>query len=226
MARMTGLETISKLAGRPAPREILVDLIRLEREYYARKPDMEDPNQRVVFGTSGHRGSPLAGAFTEAHIAAITQAICEYRSGQGIDGPLYMGKDSHAVSEPAQRTALEVLVANGVDTIIQRDHGVTPPPVISRAILVYNRGRTRHRADGVVVTPSHNPPEDGGFKYNPPHGGPADTGVTREIEDRANGILISDAGSVRRIPFERALAAGTTRRHDYVGTYVADLGSV
>ena len=168
---------------------MLVDPARLEREYYARKPDIGDPNQRVIFGTSGHRGSPLAGSFTEAHIAAITQAICDYRRGQGIDGPLYMGKDTHALSEPAQRTALEVLVANGVDTIIQRDQGVTPTPVISHAILVYNRGRTRHRADGIVVTPSHNPPEDGGFKYNPPHGGPADTDVTAWIEERANALL-------------------------------------
>jgi phosphoglucomutase len=144
--------TTSPLAGQPAPKAMLVDPARLEREYYARKPDIGDPNQLVVFGTSGHRGSPLTGAFTDAHIAAITQAICDYRRTQGIDGPLYMGKDTHAVSEPAQRTALEVLVANGVETIIQRDHGVTPTPVISRAILVYNRGRTRHRADSVVVS--------------------------------------------------------------------------
>src|SRR5574342_30421 len=205
MARMTGLETISKLAGRPAPREILVDLIRLEREYYARKPDMEDPNQRVVFGTSGHRGSPLAGAFTEAHIAAITQAICDYRRGQGIDGPLYMGKDTHALSEPAQRTALEVLVANGVDTIIQRDHGVTPTPVISHAILVYNRGRAQHLADGIVVTPSHNPPEDGGFKYNPPNGGPADTEVTRWVQERANALLRGGNAGVKRVPYAAAV---------------------
>jgi hypothetical protein len=161
---------------------MLVDPARLEREYYARKPDIGDPDQRVLFGTSGHRGSPLAGSFTEAHIAAITQAICDYRSGHGIDGPCYMGKDTHALSEPAQRTALEVLVANGVDTVIQRDRGVTPTPVISHAILVYNRSRiARHRADGIVVTPSHNPPEDGGFMYNPPHGGPADTEVTAWI---------------------------------------------
>src|SRR5262249_54058744 len=161
---------ISPLAGKPAPASLLVDLSRLEREYYQRKPEMDDPTQVVSFGTSGHRGSPFRGSFTEAHIAAITQAIFDYRRSQGFDGPLYMGKDTHALSEPAQRTALEVLAGNGVETIIQRDGGVTPTPVISRAILVYNRGGTDHRADGIVVTPSHNPPEDGGFKYNPPNG--------------------------------------------------------
>src|SRR5246500_4162778 len=155
---------ISPLAGKPAPKELLVDLARLEREYYERRPDMADPNQLVSFGTSGHRGSPLKGSFTEAHILAITQAICDYRRGQGTDGPLYMGKDTHAVSGPAQRTVLEVLGADGVQTISQRDDGFTPTPVISRAILVYNRSRREHLADGIVVTPSHNPPEDGGFK--------------------------------------------------------------
>jgi phosphoglucomutase len=166
---------ISPLAGKPAPRELLIDVARLEREYYERKPDPADPNQRVAFGTSGHRGTALRGTFTEAHILAITQAICEYRGAHGIDGPVFMGKDTHAVSGPAQRTALEVLAAEGVETIIQRDDGVTPTPVISHAILVYNRGRKEHLADGIVITPSHNPPEDGGFKYNPPNGGPADT---------------------------------------------------
>ena len=161
---------VSPLAGQPAPPEMLVDPGRLVREYHQRTPDPADPAQLVSFGTSGHRGSPLTGSFTEAHIAAIAQAICDFRRRRGIDGPLYMGKDTHAVSAPAQRTALEVLAANGVDTIIQRDDGVTPTPVISRAILVYNRDRTQHLADGIVVTPSHNPPEDGGFKYNPPHG--------------------------------------------------------
>src|SRR5678809_1742032 len=156
---------ISPLAGKPAPKEMLVDLAKLEREYYGRRPDMDDPNQLVSFGTSGHRGSPLHGTFTEAHILAITQAICDYRRGQGIDGPLYMGKDTHAVSAPAQRTALEVLAANAVETIVQRDDGFTPTPVISRAILVYNRNRKEHFADGIVITPSHNPPADGGFKY-------------------------------------------------------------
>ena len=218
--------TISDLAGQPAPKEMLVDLARLEREYYARKPDMEDPTQRVIFGTSGHRGSSLAGAFTEAHVAAITQAICDYRRGQGIDGPLYMGKDTHALSEPAQRTALEVLAANGVDTIIQRDEGVTPTPVISRAILVYNRGRTRHRADGIVVTPSHNPPEDGGFKYNPPNGGPADTDVTAWIEDRANTLLRDGNVEVRRLPYAKAIASASTHRDDFVLPYVRDLENV
>ena len=160
--------TISPLAGKPAPKSILVDLERLEKAYYERKPDTDDPSQLVCFGTSGHRGSPFNGSFTEAHIVAITQAICDYRRAHGIDGPLYMGKDTHALSEPAQRTALEVLAANGVETVIQRDAGVTPTPVISWAILTYNRGRSAHLADGIVITPSHNPPEDGGFKYNPP----------------------------------------------------------
>jgi phosphoglucomutase len=222
---MGAIMTISALAGKPAPKAMLVDLIRLEREYYARKPDMGDQNQRVIFGTSGHRGSPLAGTFTEAHIAAITQAICDHRRGQGIDGPLYMGKDTHALSEPAQRTALEVLVANGVDTIIQRDHGVTPTPVISRAILVYNR-RTRHLADGIVVTPSHNPPEDGGFKYNPPHGGPADTDVTAWIEERANTLLRDGNVGVRRLPYAKAIASASAHQDDFVLPYVRDLENV
>src|ERR1700751_11367 len=170
---------ISPLAGKPAPKELLIDPARLQRDYYERKPDVTDRNQLVAFCTSGHRGSALHGTFNEAHILAITQAICEYRKGQGIDGPLYMGKDTHAVSEPAQRTALEVLAANGVETIIQENDGVTPTPVISHALLVYNRGRKEHLADGIVITPSHNPPEDGGFKYNPPNGGPTDTDITR-----------------------------------------------
>jgi phosphoglucomutase len=205
---------------------MLVDPARLEREYYARQPDPEDPNQRVSFGTSGHRGSSLTGAFTEAHIAAITQAICDYRRGQGIDGPLYMGRDTHALSEPAQRTALEVLVANGVDTIIQRDRGVTPTPVISHAILGYNRGRRRHLADGIVVTPSHNPPEDGGFKYNPPHGGPADTDVTERIENRANGFLRDGNVGVRRVPYAKAINSASTHQEDFVLPYVRDLENV
>src|SRR5208283_1877885 len=166
---------ISALAGKPATKEMLIDPIRLEGEYYARRPDPGDPSQRVSFGTSGHRGSSLRGSFTESHILAITQALCEYRRGQGINGPLHMGKDTHALSAPAQRTALEVLTANRVETVIQQHDGVTPTPVISRAILVYNRNRKEHLADGIVITPSHNPPEDGGFKYNPPNGGPADT---------------------------------------------------
>ena len=218
--------TISPLAGKPAPQAMLVDVARLEREYYAHKPDMGDPDQRVVFGTSGHRGSSLTGAFTEAHVAAITQAICDYRRGEGIDGPLYMGKDTHALSGPAQRTAVEVLVANGVETFIQRDDGVTPTPVISHAILAYNRGRSRHRADGIVVTPSHNPPEDGGFKYNPPHGGPADTDVTKWIEARANGLLRDGNVAVRRVPFAKAIASDGTHAEDLVLPYVRDLASI
>jgi phosphoglucomutase len=218
--------TISPLAGKPAPKEMLVDLVRLEREYYERKPDLGDPSQLVSFGTSGHRGSPLSGSFTEAHIVAITQAICDYRRGQGIDGPLYMGKDTHAVSGPAQRTALEVLAANGVETIIQRDDGVTPTPVISRAILVCNRGRQAHLADGIVVTPSHNPPEDGGFKYNPPNGGPADTDVTRWVEDRANELLRAGNAGVKRVPLASALKAASTHQEDFVLPYVDDLRHV
>src|SRR5438132_6019530 len=190
----------SALAGRPAPKEMLVDLARLESEYFERRPDLSDPNQMVRFGTSGHRGSPFSGSFTEAHILAITQAICDYRLAHGTDGPLYMGKDTHALSDPAQRTALEVLAANGVEAIIQRDNGVTPTPVISRAILVYNRVRKEHFADGVVITPSHNPPEDGGVKYNPWNGGPADTDATHWIEDRANALLRGgNAAGVKRL---------------------------
>ena len=217
---------ISPLAGKPAPKEMLVDLTRLEREYYERKPEVGDPNQLVSFGTSGHRGSPLHGSFTEAHILAITHAICDYRRGQGTDGPLYMGKDTHAVSGPAQRTALEVLAANNVQTIIQRDDGVTPTPVISRAILVYNRGRREHLADGIVITPSHNPPEDGGFKYNPPNGGPADTDVTQWVEERANELLRKGNAGVKRVPFAEAIKSDVTHQEDFVMPYVNDLGNV
>ena len=219
-------ETLSPLAGRPAPREILVDVARLEREYFERTPDLADPEQRVAFGTSGHRGSPLRGTFTEAHILAITQAICDYRRRQGADGPLYLGKDTHAASAPAQRTALEVLAANGVETVLQRDDGVTPTPVISRAILAYNRGRTQHLADGIVVTPSHNPPEDGGFKYDPTHGGPADTEVTRWIEQRANELLRAGNAGVERVPYEAAIKMASTRQADFVLPYVRDLANV
>jgi phosphoglucomutase len=217
--------TISPLAGKPAPKAILVDLSRLEQAYYERKPDTGDPSQLVIFGTSGHRGSPFSGSFTETHIAAITQAICDYRRAHGIDGPLYIGKDTHAVSEPAQRTALEVLAANGVETIVQRDGGVTPTPVISWAILTYNRGRTAHLADGIVITPSHNPPEDGGFKYNPPNGGPADTDVTEWIQNRANALLEAGA-DVKRVPFATAIKAANTYQHDFVAPYVKDLRNV
>jgi phosphoglucomutase len=197
--------TVSPLAGKPAPKEMLVDVARLEREYYARRPDTDDPDQLVSFGTSGHRGSPFTGSFTEAHILGITQAICDYRRRQGIDGPLYMGKDTHAVSGPAQRTAIEVLAANGVDTVIQPGDGVTPTP---------------------VVTPSHNPPEDGGFKYNPPHGGPADVDATGWIQDRANQLLRAGNAGVKRVPFATALAASTTHEDDFILPYVRDLENV
>src|ERR1051326_8244078 len=203
----TNMSTLSPLAGKPAPKHILVDLARLERDYYERQPNLDDPNQMVSFGTSGHRGSSLKGTFTEAHILAITQAICEYRRGQGTDGPLYMGKDTHALSTPAQRTALEVLAANGVETVIQPDDGVTPTPVISRAILVYNRGRREHLVDGIVITPSHNPPEDGGLKYNSTNGGPADTDITAWVQDRANELLRAGNKDLRRAPFAHAINA-------------------
>jgi len=220
------LEKVSPLAGKPAPREMLVDIGRLDREYYARKPDVADPTQRVAFGTSGHRGSPFSASFTEAHILAITQAICDYRREQGIDGPLYLGKDTHALCGPAERTAIEVLAANGVTAIIQRDDGVTPTPVISWAILVHNRGRKDHLADGIVITPSHNPPEDGGFKYNPPNGGPADVEVTGWIQQRANGLLRDGISGVTRMPFEAAVKVPTTRQEDLVLPYVRDLSNV
>ncbi|HKC17481.1 MAG TPA: phosphoglucomutase (alpha-D-glucose-1,6-bisphosphate-dependent) [Steroidobacteraceae bacterium] len=217
---------VSPLAGKPAPESILVDLAALERAYYELRPDPEDPRQRVSFGTSGHRGSPLSGSFTESHILAITQAICDYRRLHGTDGPLYMGKDTHAVSAPAQRTALEVLAANGVETRIQQDDGYTPTPVISRAILVYNRGRREHLGDGIVVTPSHNPPEDGGFKYNPPNGGPADTEVTTWVQDRANELLRGRNAAVRRTASATALRASGIRAEDLIGPYVDDLHHV
>ena len=217
---------ISPLAGKPAPKELLVDLARLEKEYFERRPDMNDPSQRVSFGTSGHRGSPLRSSFTEAHILAITQAICDYRREHGTDGPLYMGKDTHGLSGPAQRTALEVLAANNVETIIQEGDGVTPTPVISWAILVYNRTRKKHLADGVVITPSHNPPEDGGFKYNPTNGGPANTDVTHWVEDRANELLRAGNARVKRVPFAKAMQAATTHQEDFVLPYVRDLQNV
>jgi len=204
---------------------MLVDVDRLEREYTERRPDVDDPKQLVSFGTSGHRGSPFAGSFTEAHILAITQAICDYRQTQGIDGPLYLGKDTHALSGPAQRTALEVLATNGIETVIQREDGVTPTPVISRAILVHNRRRGQ-QADGIVVTPSHNPPEDGGIKYNPPKGGPADVDVTDWIEARANELLRGANRDVRRRPISAALNAATTHPEDLVLPYVEDLANV
>jgi phosphoglucomutase len=215
--------TLSPIAGKPAPKEMRVDLARLESEYFARRPDLGDRNQWVSFGTSGHRGSSFHGTFTEAHVLAITQAICDYRSGQGTAGPLYIGKDTHALSSPAQRTAIEVLAANSVQTVIQQEDGVTPTPVISRAILVYNRGRKEHLADGIIITPSHNPPEDGGLKYNPPNGGPADTEVTRWVEDRANELLRADNAGVKRVTYNTALRAASTHQEDFVSPYVRDL---
>jgi phosphoglucomutase len=219
-------ERLSPLAGKPATREMLIDLARLEKEYFERKPDIGDPNQLVNFGTSGHRGSSLHGTFTESHILAITQAICDYRQARGIAGPLFMGKDTHALSTPAQQTALEVLAANGVETFIQREDGVTPTPVISRAILVYNRGRKEHLADGIVITPSHNPPEDGGLKYNPPNGGPADTDVTHWVENRANDLLRAGNLGIKRVSFAAAINAPSTHRDDFVLPYVRDLKNV
>ena len=217
---------ISPLAGKPAPKNLLVDLARLERDYYERNPDVANPNQLVSFGTSGHRGTSLDGTFTEAHILAITQAICEFRAKQGTSGPLFLGKDTHALSAPAQRTALEVLAANGVTAVIQENDGAAPTPVISRAILVHNRGRKNGLADGIVITPSHNPPSDGGFKYNPTNGGPADTDVTKWVQDRANELLRGGNAGVKRISFEAALKAATTRQQDYILPYVEDLKNV
>ncbi|CAL2057954.1 phosphoglucomutase [Streptomyces murinus] len=213
-------------AGRPAGPEDLVDVARLVTAYYALHPDPADPAQRVAFGTSGHRGSSLASAFNEDHIAATSQAICEYRAGQGIDGPLFLGADTHALSEPAKVTALEVFAANDVTVLIDSADGYTPTPAVSHAILTHNRGRTTGLADGVVVTPSHNPPADGGFKYNPPSGGPAASDATSWIQDRANEIITGGLKDVRRLPYARALAADTTARYDFLGTYVDDLPGV
>ncbi|AZS83225.1 phosphoglucomutase (alpha-D-glucose-1,6-bisphosphate-dependent) [Streptomyces griseoviridis] len=213
-------------AGGPAGPEDLVDVARLVTAYYALRPDPADPGQRVAFGTSGHRGSSLATAFNDDHIAATSQAICEYRARQGTDGPLFLGADSHALSEPARVTALEVFAANGVTVLIDSADGYTPTPAVSHAILTHNRGRTSGRADGVVVTPSHNPPGDGGFKYNPPNGGPAGSDATSWIQDRANDLIAAGLKDVRRIPYTRALAAPTTGRHDFLGGYVADLPNV
>ena len=213
-------------AGMPAEPAMLANIPRLMTAYYTTRPDPSRREQRVAFGTSGHRGSALVGSFNEAHILAITQAICEYRRRQDIDGPLFLGIDTHALSESAFASALEVLAAHGVDVMIDDRDGYTPTPVISHAILTYNRGRTSGLADGIVVTPSHNPPEDGGFKYNPPHGGPADTHVTGWIQDRANALLADGLAGVERVPFERARRASTTHRFDYMSAYVADLGSV
>jgi phosphoglucomutase len=215
---------ISTQAGRPADPEQLVDLDRLVAAYRDVRPDPRDPAQRVAFGTSGHRGSSLKAAFNEAHIAATTEAICRYREEQGTDGPLFIGRDTHALSEPAFETALEVLVAHGVDVRVDAADGYTPTPAVSHAILVHNRGRTTGLADGIVVTPSHNPPEDGGFKYNPPNGGPADTDVTRWIQDEANGLLEADLAGVQRVPIDEARAASTG--HEFLRDYVDDLTNV
>ncbi len=215
----------SPLAGRPAPRSLLVNVPRLVTAYYAERPDASVAEQRVAFGTSGHRGSALRTAFNETHILAITQAICEYRRQAGIDGPLFLGIDTHALSEPARVSALEVLATQAVQVRIDARDGYTPTPAISHAILSHNRGRTAGLADGIVITPSHNPPEDGGFKYNPPNGGPADTAITGWIEKRANALLPSALRDVSRIPYERALKAASTRRHDFLEAYVADLGA-
>ena len=217
---------IHPLAGQLAPPSVLIDVPALEQAYHTNRPDPADPLKRVAFGTSGHRGTPLDDTFTEAHILAITRAICDYRRASGIDGPLYMGKDTHALSRPAQRTALEVLAAEEVETILQRDDGVTPTPVISHAILVYNRGRDLHKSDGIVITPSHNPPADGGFKYNPPDGGPAGSDVTSWIQDRANVLLRAGNAEVKRLPFNQAIRAATTHQVDFVAPYVADLANV
>jgi phosphoglucomutase len=217
---------LSPLAGRPAPAELLIDVERLQNAYYTCRPDPKDPRQRVQFGTSGHRGTPEEGTFTESHILATTQAICDYRVYMGINGPLFMGKDTHALSIPAERTALEVLAANRIETMVQRDDGFTPTPAVSREILCYNRGRKEGLADGIVITPSHNPPRDGGFKYNPPHGGPAETEVTQWIQDRANAHLRADNREVRRVTYHAALKSATTHFHDFILPYVRDLAAV
>jgi len=213
-------------AGKLATPSMLVDVPRLMTAYYTRRPDVNVPAQRVAFGTSGHRGSSLDTAFNEAHIVAITQAICDYRRGQRIDGPLFLGADTHALSASAWASALEVLAANGVEVRVDSQHGYTPTPVVSHAILVHNRTPSAARADGIVITPSHNPPRDGGFKYNPPHGGPAEAAITGWIENRANALLADDNAQVKRVSFDRAQHAAATRSHDFMGSYIPDLGNV
>src|SRR6476646_7497931 len=217
---------VSPLAGKPAPQSLLVDVPKLIAAYYDRRPDPTVKAERVSFGTSGHRGTSFAGTFNEDHIHAITQAICQYRREQRIEGPLFIGIDTHALSGPAFASALEVLAANGVHVMVDRDGGFTPTPAVSHAILGYNRERTSGFADGIVVTPSHNPPEDGGFKYNPPDGGPADTAVTKWIENEANRLLEAKLAGVRRVALEQARKAPTTHPFDYLETYVGDLASV
>ena len=218
--------TVHELAGKPPPRSLLVNIPRLVSAYYTHKPDISDPSQRVGFGTSGHRGSPLNNSFNEDHVLAISQAICEYRQAKNITGPLFMGKDTHGLSEPALASGLEVFAAAGITVMIQEGFGYTPTPVISHAILTHNRGKKQGLADGVVITPSHNPPQDGGFKYNPPSGGPADTETTRVIENRANEILGSGLTDVKRMPYEMALRADTTHNYDYLTPYVEDLKNI
>jgi phosphoglucomutase len=217
---------IHPLAGKPATRDMLIDVEKLRREYFERRPDLGEPSQQVSFGTSGHRGTPSDGSFTEAHILSIAQAICDYRQSEGIDGPLFMGKDTHALSAPAEQTALEVLAANGVETRTQTGDGVTPIPAVSRAILVHNFASKGGQADGIIISPSHNPPGDGGFKYNPPNGGPAETRVTAWIERRANELLRAGNREVKRVAFAAAKKAATTREHDFLTPYVRDLARV
>ncbi|HEX4376539.1 MAG TPA: phosphoglucomutase (alpha-D-glucose-1,6-bisphosphate-dependent) [Steroidobacteraceae bacterium] len=219
-------DRINPLAGKPAPRNQLVNLPRLITAYFTERPDAHIVEQKVAFGTSGHRGSSLLRSFNEWHVLAITQAICEYRKGQKIDGPLFIGADTHALSEPALASALEVLAANGVDVMMSTNDEYTPTPAVSHAILTYNRGRESKLADGIVITPSHNPPDAGGFKYNPSNGGPADTGVTKWIENRANELMLASLSGVKRVPVERALASETTHRYDYLQSYVRDLGNI
>ena len=216
-------EQISPLAGKPAPKDILVDIEKLMAAYADIRPDPENPSQRVAFGTSGHRGSSLAGSFNEWHILAITQAICDYRAKESVTGPLFIGFDTHALSQPAFRNALEVLAANGVEVMSSKGGEFTPTPAISHAILVHNRGRGSGLADGIVITPSHNPPDNGGFKYNPVNGGPAGTDITGWVQNQANHYLENKLSGVKRVPFVQACAAATTRTHDYLGAYVSDL---
>jgi phosphoglucomutase len=217
---------VSPLAGKKPDATMLVDVPRLVTAYFTGKPDPSVPSQRVAFGTSGHRGSAFDNAFNEDHILAISQAICRHRTQNGVDGPLYIGVDTHALSQPALASALEVFAANDVEVMIDAGDGYTPTPVVSHAILTYNKGRKSGLADGIVITPSHNPPEDGGFKYNPPSGGPADTGVTKWIENAANALIEKKLEEVRRIPYERARKSPRVHRHDYIGAYVPDLANV
>ena len=218
--------SLHPLAGQHAPQEMLIDVSKLQAQYYTMHPDPVNPAQRVSFGTSGHRGSGAKGTFNEDHILAVTQAVAEYRRAQGIDGPLYLGMDSHALSAPAQQTVLEVLAAHGITVFLAQNNGYTPTPVISHAILTYNKGRDSHLADGLILTPSHNPPTDGGIKYNPPSGGPADTNITGSVEARANALLAGGNREVQRVSIEKAMQADTTHPHDFITPYVADLGQI